>query len=485
MENKKEIEEELSIKMKSTTPEISGKKKRMKTLSVWIAYFILLSPAVWTFGPVIMIMSIVPVVTTAALFGLRYGVMAAVVAVGYNIMTTVFLTPDLSIASSWYPNIISSGVIIFIGFTIGYLRDTSDKLAKEVKSRKKAEEELKESEQRLDSLISNTPAVIHSYKFLDGDMKLNYINDNVQNVLGFKPNDFTGHEEFYTSCIHPSDRENVLKKIQNMIQEGTDSITMTYRFKNSSGNYHWLRDTHRIISREDNETEVVGSWWDITERKQAEEREDFLHTLLRHDIRNKTQTVEGYLELMENFDLPKKAKKYLEKAKQGSRENIELINKVSTLRKAQEEQVGEVDITSVLHSAVDQVKNIAEETGMEIQTQIQHSEEGCMVKGGPIINEMFSNLLENSIRHSEGSRLRIREEVTENEVTCIIKDDGKGIPDDKKDTIFERGYTTDEERGAGLGMFLVETLLDIYGGSIEVKDSDLGGARFDIHLRKV
>ncbi len=105
-------------------------------------------------------------------------------------------------------------------------------------------------------------------------------------------------------------------------------------------------------------------------------------------------------------------------------------------------------------------------------------------EGGPLINEVFSNLEENSIRHSDGSRLRIRGEVTENEVTCIIEDDGRGIPDEEKEKIFEKGYTTDEERGTGLGMFLVKTLLDIYGGSIEVKDSELGGARFDVHLQK-
>lgn len=50
--------------------------------------------------------------------------------------------------------------------------------------------------------------------------------------------------------------------------------------------------------------------------------------------------------------------------------------------------------------------------------------------------------------------------------------------------LIEKGYTTDTDRGTGLGMFLVKMLLEIYGGGIEVIDSDLDGARFDVVLRK-
>ncbi|MFW6142506.1 MAG: sensor histidine kinase, partial [Candidatus Saliniplasma sp.] len=66
-----------------------------------------------------------------------------------------------------------------------------------------------------------------------------------------------------------------------------------------------------------------------------------------------------------------------------------------------------------------------------------------------------------------------------------IEDNGKGISDEKKEKIFHRGYTTDKKRGTGLGMFIVKMLLDSYGGRIEVEDSVMGGARFDVYLKKV
>ncbi|MCF8001966.1 MAG: PAS domain S-box protein [Halanaerobiales bacterium] len=146
----------------------------------------------------------------------------------------------------------------------------------DITERKKAEEEVKQSEQRLDSLISNTPAVIYSYNVNDSDEELTfdttYINDNIQNVLGFAPDDFFGQEEFHKSCIHPDDRERLFEEIQKLIKGETDSIIITFRFKDSSGNYHWLRDSERVVSREDKEMKVFGAFWDITERKQAEEQ---------------------------------------------------------------------------------------------------------------------------------------------------------------------------------------------------------------------
>ncbi|MFB6113996.1 MAG: ATP-binding protein, partial [Halodesulfurarchaeum sp.] len=73
----------------------------------------------------------------------------------------------------------------------------------------------------------------------------------------------------------------------------------------------------------------------------------------------------------------------------------------------------------------------------------------------------------------------------EDEIVCTIEDDGTGVPPEKRDRIFDRGYTTDTVRGSGLGLFLVNTLIETYGGTIEVGDSDLGGATFEVHLDRI
>ena len=65
-----------------------------------------------------------------------------------------------------------------------------------------------------------------------------------------------------------------------------------------------------------------------------------------------------------------------------------------------------------------------------------------------------------------------------------VEDDGKGIPDDVKEKIFEKGYKQGENAGSSSGMFLVKETVESYGGNISVKDSELGGGRFDVHLQR-
>lgn len=65
-----------------------------------------------------------------------------------------------------------------------------------------------------------------------------------------------------------------------------------------------------------------------------------------------------------------------------------------------------------------------------------------------------------------------------------VEDDGTGISDEVKEKIFERGFKMKESAGTGLGLYMAKEIAETYGGSIEVKSSELGGARFDVKLRK-
>ncbi|MFW6040225.1 MAG: PAS domain S-box protein [Thermoplasmatota archaeon] len=215
-------------------------------------------------------------------------------------------------------------------------------------------------------------------------------------------------------------------------------------------------------------------------RMKSEERERFLHSLLRHDLRNKIHIIQGYLQLLkEELEIPKKTDNYIVKAETEARKSIDLIRKISTLRKAKEEEIIEIDIGSLLDEAVKGYEDQFKEMNIDIESN------SFKVKTGVLLKEVFSNIIENSKRHSQGSKIKIKINEAEGEIICTIEDDGVGIPDDKKEKIFHRGYTSDKEKGTGLGLFLAKKLIEKYEGRIDVRDSELGGARFDIYLKKV
>ena len=102
-----------------------------------------------------------------------------------------------------------------------------------------------------------------------------------------------------------------------------------------------------------------------------------------------------------------------------------------------------------------------------------------------MLASVFRNILANGIQHNDSSvpRLRVWVETTDERVRVHIADNGPGVPDERKDEIFGRGEKGLESSGTGLGLYLVDTLLDRYGGDVDVTDSE-DGAEFRITLRR-
>ncbi|RZN61852.1 MAG: HAMP domain-containing histidine kinase [Methanonatronarchaeia archaeon] len=150
--------------------------------------------------------------------------------------------------------------------------------------------------------------------------------------------------------------------------------------------------------------------------------------------------------------------------------------------KAQEEEKTQVDIDRIAKNAIEKVKPRATEKNIDITLQTDLT--GQKAIAGELLEQAFTNILENAIQHSEGDKIQVERKTTDKNVVYTIEDNGKGIPDSQKELIFDRKFTTDSGRGTGLGLFLVKTLLKTYGGDIEVTDSKLGGAEFNITLQK-
>ncbi len=217
-------------------------------------------------------------------------------------------------------------------------------------------------------------------------------------------------------------------------------------------------------------------------RLETEEREEFLHSLLRHDVANKNRVIKGYLDLLKDYDLPDEVKNLMDKMEQAAEANKELIEKVRKLRKIKEEdEIGKTDLNPMINKSVSKHKNLLQDKGMKIDVD----EVEGKVRGGPLLEELFCNLIENSIQHSKCEEIKISTRIEEDECLVTVEDDVTGIPDEKKDKIFDKGFKDRETAGTGLGLYLVKEIAENYGGNVEVKDSELGGARFEIRLQRI
>lgn len=146
-------------------------------------------------------------------------------------------------------------------------------VGRDITELKEKEEAITKQAASLQNLLAHTPAVIYAYTFQDGLPDLHYINENLIEVLGFKPADFLHNFDMWKSCVYPDDLEKLAKKLSeppSAEQAGKETYS-EYRFRDKAGKYHWLSDRQKTIINNDGQIEVIGAWVDITpEKKNAE-----------------------------------------------------------------------------------------------------------------------------------------------------------------------------------------------------------------------
>jgi signal transduction histidine kinase len=98
------------------------------------------------------------------------------------------------------------------------------------------------------------------------------------------------------------------------------------------------------------------------------------------------------------------------------------------------------------------------------------------------LDEMLGNLLDNACKWAR-SQVKVTSSKEGDRVVIVVDDDGPGINPSMRDAILQRGIRADEaDQGSGLGLAIVRDLADLYGGSISLEESPLGGARARLTL---
>ncbi|WP_253738363.1 sensor histidine kinase [Halohasta salina] len=95
------------------------------------------------------------------------------------------------------------------------------------------------------------------------------------------------------------------------------------------------------------------------------------------------------------------------------------------------------------------------------------------------LQQLLENLFRNAVDHA-GETVTVRVGVVGDPATGFyVADDGPGIVADRRELVFEYGYT-DSEAGSGLGLAIVEEIAEAFGWTVTITDSETGGARFEI-----
>jgi PAS domain S-box-containing protein len=124
-------------------------------------------------------------------------------------------------------------------------------------------------DQRLRHMIMSSTVAIYTAKASD-DHGVTSVTDNVRQLMGYEPLEFTADSSFWLEHVHPEDRSHVLDEMSCLFERG--SHTVEYRFAHKDGTYRWIRDEMKLVADgAGHPAEIMGFWIDITEGVRAEE----------------------------------------------------------------------------------------------------------------------------------------------------------------------------------------------------------------------
>jgi signal transduction histidine kinase len=224
---------------------------------------------------------------------------------------------------------------------------------------------------------------------------------------------------------------------------------------------------------------------DLAKRKEMIE---VYERLLRHDLGNDLQVISGFsgqlVSELEDGDAPEGTEQYAEKIFRTSNSAAELIETVGETVKTiqQQGQAEPADLAPLLSNVVEAVDTKFEDLAVEYDP----GEFDYRVYVGDLIDSVFTNILSNAAVHNDQpiTVSLYAETPTPDTVVVGMADDGKGIAEEVHEVIFEMGKKGPESEGTGFGLGLARTLVESYGGDIEVGESEWGGADFRITLER-
>jgi PAS domain S-box-containing protein len=150
---------------------------------------------------------------------------------------------------------------------------------------KRAEQRLREVEERYRTLAEEIPAVTY-IKAVDHSSQSSYVSPQMEALLGYKPEEWTSDPDQWIKIMHPADRERVLAEVARTDETG-EPFRMEFRQFAKDGRVVWIRDEAVLVRDEEgNPSYWLGIQYDITKRKHSEEAREESELRLRTVISN-------------------------------------------------------------------------------------------------------------------------------------------------------------------------------------------------------
>jgi PAS domain S-box-containing protein len=360
-------------------------------------------------------------------------------------------------------------------------------LFQDITERREYEITLESTREELRKIIDLVPDLVF-VKNRDGEYLL--ANEATAEAYGKTPEEVEGHSE---ADIIPDveDSAEFRQDDLDVIESGEPRSIGEETLTTADGEARILQTTKIPYKMpETGEDAVLGYARDVTDLKEyertLEQQRDsltLLNQVVRHDIRNQLMVVESYTELLEDSLPDDQSRTYartvIEAAKQAT-EITETAKDVTDVLLQVGNDRTPMSLRGELSGQIEKVRTDQDRATVSVDGSIHD----VTVLADDLLEAVFRNLLTNAVVHNneDVAEIAVSTRVSDDAVRVSIADNGPGIEDKHKEQIFQEGEKGLESGGTGVGLYLVKTLVDRYGGDVWVEDNEPTGSVFVVEL---
>ncbi|NMG45890.1 PAS domain-containing protein [Aromatoleum toluvorans] len=390
-----------------------------------------------------------------------------------------------------------------------------DGVAIDVTERRKAELELEQYHNRLETLVAErTEALSRALAqqaldrerlefaldatndgLWDWDIRkdISYLNPAYSRMLGYAPGELPeGTPQHLVALLHPDDRESVPLQARHLL-ETAGSYELEFRIRCKDGRYKWILSRGKVVSLDEHgkPLRAVGTHIDLTARKELElamrkakeeaeaasvAKSAFLANM-SHEIRTPLNAITGMVHVLRRSGVSPEQGMRLDTIETAAKHLIEIINAILDLSKIEAGKFAleetPVHLEGLVANVSSILRNRAEEKGLRWATEV-HALPGNLLGDHTRIQQVMLNLATNAIKFTESGAVTVRlrqVEATDQsvEVRFEVEDTGIGIDAEILPRLFSSfeqadNSTTRKYGGTGLGLAIAKKLAGLMGG---------------------
>jgi PAS domain S-box-containing protein len=406
----------------------------------------------------------------------------------------------------------------FIRITINKIKGTEFRVASfaDFTNLITTQEALRISEERLKLAIEGIGLGLWDWNISTGEV---FFNENWSTMLGYDPGEIEHHEGTWRKLVHPDDWAEVKKELDRHLEGQTSMYFTEHRLKTQSGDYLWISDRGTVVERDKNGNpkRMVGIHNDISRRKEAEfklknwnkelektvkertaqleetnkELESFSYSV-SHDLKAPLRAITNFIRILREeceHMVNDEQLKYLDIIENNALKMNTLITDLLSFSKLGRKSLNLQNVKTinlVREAFNDQIKNLGYTNHEFILKPISN-----LYADFSMMGIVFNNLISNALKFSairDNPMVEIGETVIDNKRVIYVKDNGMGFDMKYVDKVFgafQRLHKEDEYKGTGIGLSLVQRIINKHGGKIWVNSQPGVGTIFYFYISPV